>query len=77
MKVVTKSGKQGVVEIVKSTQSAVVVVDGVKHTVAFVRDAKKVVIKNDMLLHDGDLAVVKQELGQFIKKVDLGKKKRK
>lgn len=76
MTVTTKQGVQGVVEISKENQSAVVVVNGVRHVVAFVRDSKKVVIKNDMLLTDGDLAVVRQELNKFIKKQEDDKKKR-
>lgn len=76
MKVTTKNGKQGVVEISKEKQSATVTVDGVTRIVAFVRDSKKVVIKNDTLLSDGDLAVVRQELGKFIKKQEDDKKKR-
>ena len=77
MNVTTKNGKQGVVEIIKDTHSAVVIVDGVRHTVAFVRDQKKIVIKNDMLLNQGDLAVVRAELSKFIKKEDSSKKRRK
>lgn len=77
MNVITKNGEKAVVEIIGATHSAVVVVNGVRHTVAFVRDQKKIVIKNDMLLHDGDLAVVKQELNKFIKKQDDNKKRRK
>ena len=77
MNVVTKNGKQGVVEISNESQSAVVVVNGVRHVVAFVRDQKKIVVKNDMILHDGDLAVVRQELSKFIKKEDTSKKSRK
>ena len=76
MNVTTKNGKQGVVEISKENQSAVVVVNGVRHVVAFVRDSKKIVIKNDMLLTDGDLAVVRTELSKFIKKQEDDKKKR-
>ena len=76
MTVTTKQGKQGVVEVSKENQSAVVVVDGVRHVVAFVRDSKKIVIKNDMLLTDGDLAVVRAELSKFIKKQEDDKKKR-
>ena len=76
MNVVTKNGKQGVVEVSKEKQSAVVVVDGVRHVVAFVRDQKKIVVKNDMLLTDGDLAVVRAELSKFIKKQEDDKKKR-
>lgn len=77
MNVTTKNGKQGVVEIIKDTHSAVITVDGVRHTVAFVRDQKKIVIKNDMLLNQGDLAVVRAELSKFIKKEDSSKKRRK
>jgi hypothetical protein len=76
MNVTTKNGKQGVVEIIRDTYSAVVTVDGVRHTVAFVRDQKKIVIKNDMLLNQGDLAVVRAELSKFIKKQDDSSKKR-
>lgn len=77
MNVTTKNGKQGVVEIIKDTHSAVVTIDGVRHTVAFVRDQKKIVIKNDMLLNQGDLALVRVELSKFIKKEDNSKKRRK
>ena len=77
MNVVTKNGKQGVVEIIKDTHSAVITVDGVRHTVAFVRDQKKIVVKSDLWLHDGDLAVVRAELSKFIKKEDSSKKRRK
>ena len=76
MTVTTKQGKQGVVEVSKENQSAVVVVDGVRHVVAFVRDSKKIVIKNDMLLTDGDLSVVRAELSKSIKKQEDDKKKR-
>ena len=76
MTVTTKQGVQGVVEISKENQSAVVVVNGVRHVVAFVRDSKKIVVKNDMLLTDGDLAVVRLELSKFIKKQEDDKKKR-
>ncbi len=77
MNVVTKNGKQGVVEISKESQSAVVVVNGVRHTVAFVRDQKKIVVKNDLLLNDADLNKVRQELSKFIKKEDTSKKRSK
>lgn len=76
MNVITKNGEKAVVEIIGATYSAVVVVNGVRHVVAFVRDQKKIVIKNDMILHDSDLAVVRQELNKFIKKQDDDKKKR-
>ncbi len=76
MKVITKNGEQAVVEIIGATHSAVVVVNGVRHVVAFVRDQKKIVIKNDMLLTDGDLATVRLELSKFIKKQEDDKKKK-
>ena len=76
MKVITKNGEQAVVEIIGATHSAVVVVNGVRHVVAFVRDQKKIVIKNDMLLNQGDLALVRVELSKFIKKQEDDKKKR-
>ena len=77
MNVITKNGEKAVVEIIGATHSAVVVVNGVRHVVAFVRDQKKIVVKNDMILHDGDLAVVRAELSKFIKKDDNSKKRRK
>lgn len=77
MTVTTKQGKQGVVEVSKENQSAVVVVDGVRHVVAFVRDSKKIVIKNDLLLLPADLNKVREELGKFIKKEEPRSKKRK
>ena len=77
MNVTTKNGKQGVVEISKESQSAVVVVNGVRHVVAFVRDQKKIVIKNDLLLLPADLNKVRAELSKFIKKEDTSKKRRK
>lgn len=76
MNVTTKNGKQGVVEIIKDTHSAVITVDGVRHTVAFVRDQKKIVIKNDLLLLPADLNKVRAELSKFIKKQDDSSKKR-
>ena len=77
MTVTTKQGKQGVVEVSKEKQSAVVVVDGVRHVVAFVRDQKKIVIKNDLLLLPADLNKVREELSKFIKKEEPRSKKRK
>lgn len=77
MNVTTKNGKQGVVEISKESQSAVVVVNGVRHVVAFVRDQKKIVVKNDLLLLPADLNKVRAELSKFIKKEDTSKKRRK
>jgi hypothetical protein len=77
MKVVTKQGKQGEVKIDSKKHTAVIVFDGVEQLIAFVRDQKKVVVKNDMILHDGDLAAVRAELSKFIKKEDNSKKRRK
>ena len=77
MTVTTKQGKQGVVEVSKENQSAVVVVDGVRHVVAFVRDSKKIVIKNDLLLLPADLNKVREELSKFIKKEEPRSKKHK
>ena len=76
MKVITKNGKQGEVKIDSKKHTAVIVFDGVEQLIAFVRDQKKVVVKNDMILTDGDLAAVRAELSKFIKKED-SKKKRK
>ena len=76
MKVVTKQGKQGEVKIDSKKHTAVIVFDGVEQLIAFVRDQKKVVVKNDMILNPGDLAAVRAELSKFIKKED-SKKKRK
>ena len=77
MKVITKQGKQGEVKIDSKKHTAVIVFDGVEQLIAFVRDQKKVVVKNDMILHDGDLAAVRAELSKFIEKEDNSKKKRK
>lgn len=77
MKVITKQGKHGEVKIDSKKHTAVIVFDGVEQLIAFVRDQKKVVVKNDMLLTDGDLAAVRAELSKFIKKEDNSKKKRK
>ena len=76
MKVITKQGKQGEVKIDSKKHTAVIVFDGVEQLIAFVRDQKKVVVKNDMILNPGDLAAVRAELSKFIKKED-SKKKRK
>ena len=76
MNVITKNGEKAVVEIIGATHSAVVVVNGVRHVVAFVRDQKKIVIKNDLLLLPSDLNKVRAELSKFIKKQEDDKKKR-
>ena len=74
MKVVLQNGKEAELVISKEKANAVVVVDGVERVVAFVRDAKKVVIKNDMLVNQIDLQHIKAELSKFIKKVEDTKK---
>lgn len=74
MTVTTKNGKQGTVVIDSRNATASVEVEGRTYLVAFVRDAKKVVIKNDFVLNDSDLATVRQELQKFVKKQDNDKK---
>lgn len=76
MKVITKNGKQGEIKIDSKKHTAVIVFDNAEQLIAFVRDQKKVVVKNDIILTDGDLAAVRAELSKFIKKED-SKKKRK
>ena len=78
MRVVLQNGKEAELVISKEKANAVVIVDGRQHVVAFVRDAKKIVIKNDLLLLPVDLNKVKTELNKFIRKVeDTKKSKRK
>lgn len=73
-KIVLQNGKEAELVISKEQANAVVIVDGVRKVVAFVRDAKKIVVKNDMLLNPVDLQHVKFELGKFIRKVEDSKK---
>lgn len=77
MNVTLKNGKQGKVVISKADANARVEVEGKSFLVAFVRDAKKVVVKNDLLLTDGDLNHVKAELNKFVRKEEPKKAKRK
>ena len=77
MNVTLKNGKQGKVVISKADANARVEVEGQSFLVAFVRDAKKVVVKNDLLLTDSDLNHVKAELNKFIRKEEPKKAKRK
>ena len=77
MNVTLKNGKQGKVVISKADANARVEVEGQSFLVAFVRDAKKVVIKNDLLLTDSDLNHVKAELNKFVRKEEPKKAKRK
>ena len=76
MKVVTKQGKQGVVNIDSKSQIAVLTVDGVNYLIAYMRD-NKVKVKSDLYLNEGDLTAVRTNMNQFVKKVELGQKKRK
>ena len=76
MKTILKNGKQATLTIDTKAQAATVTTEGVNKLVAFVRDAKKLVIKNDMLLNQADLALVKSELGKTIKKEEVGKKRK-
>ena len=77
MNVTLKNGKQGKVVISKADANARVEVEGQSFLVAFVRDAKKIVIKNDLLLTDSDLNHVKAELNKFVRKEEPKKAKRK
>ena len=77
MNVTLKNGKQGKVVISKADANARIEVEGRSYLVAFVRDAKKVVIKNDLLLTDSDLNHVKAELNKFVRKEEPKKAKRK
>lgn len=77
MNVTLKNGKQGKVVISKADANARVEVEGKSFLVAFVRDAKKIVIKNDLLLTDSDLNHVKAELNKFVRKEEPKKAKRK
>ena len=49
--------------------------NGLQHLIAYIRD-NKVKIKSDLFLNDGDMAFVKSEMSQFIKKVDNSKKRK-
>ena len=77
MNVTLKNGKQGKVVISKADANARVEVEGRSYLVAFVRDAKKIVVKNDLLLTDSDLNHVKAELNKFVRKEEPKKAKRK
>lgn len=77
MNVTLKNGKQGKVVISKADANARVEVEGQSLLVAFVRDNKKVIVKNDLLLTDSDLNHVKAELNKFVRKEEPKKAKRK
>ena len=71
--VTTKKGLQGTLKIAGG--KAVLEVNGLQHLIAYIRD-NKVKIKSDLFLNDGDMALVKSEMSQFIKKVDNSKKRK-
>ena len=75
MNVTLKNNTQGTLTIDTKGQKAVVTVNGLDKMVAF-NCGNKVVIKNDMLLNQADLAYVKGQLAQFIKTVDNSKKRK-
>ena len=74
MNVTLKNGKQGKVVISKADANARVEVEGRSYLVAFVRNAKKIIVKNDLLLTDSDLNHVKAELNKFVRKPEDSKK---
>ena len=71
--VTTKKGLQGTLKI--EGGKAVLEVNGLQHLIAYIRD-NKLKIKSDLFLNDGDMAFVKSEMSQFIKKVDNSKKRK-
>lgn len=74
MNVTLKDGREAKVVISKADANARVEVEGRSYLVAFVRDAKKVVIKNDLLLNSIDLEHIKAELNKFVRKPEDSKK---
>lgn len=75
MNVTLKNGKQGTLTVDTKAQKTTLTVDGITYLIAFVRD-NKTIIKSDLFLNDGDMAMVRNEMQQFIKKVDNGKKRK-
>ena len=75
-KVITRKGQEVVLEISNRDQSARVQVGNVSYLIAYMRD-NKVKVKNDLILNDVDLARVRLEMKQFIKREDPKSKKRK
>ena len=75
MKVVLQNGQEATVVIDKSSQTAKVKVGNREYMVCYMRD-NKVKVKNDTILNSVDLAHVREEMKQFIKKpVDSKKSK--
>lgn len=75
MNVTTKQGTQAVLTIDTKGQKATLNVNGVDKLVSFIRN-NKIVIKNDMLLNESDMAYVKGQMAQFVKVVDNSKKRK-
>ena len=75
-KVITRKGQEGQLEISNRDQSARVQVGNVSYLVAYMRD-NKVKVKNDLILNEADLARVRTEMKQFIKREEPKSKKRK
>lgn len=73
--ITTKQGQTATLTIDTKTQKATLNTNGVVNLIAFIRD-NKIIIKNDMLLNDGDMASVKSQMTQFIKNVETGKKRK-
>ena len=78
MKVITKKGNKGTVNIDTKKQAAILIDENNNsYLIAYMRD-NKVKIKSDLHLNEVDLATVKQEMAKFIKAdTSLAKKKRK
>ena len=75
MKVVLQNGQEATVVIDKSSQTAKVKVGNREYMVCYMRD-NKVKVKNDTILNSVDLAHVREEMKQFIKKpIDSKKSK--
>lgn len=75
MKVTLQNGQEATVVIDKSSQTAKVKVGNREYMVCYMRD-NKVKVKNDTILNSVDLAHVREEMKQFIKKpVDSKKTK--
>lgn len=75
MKVTLQNGQEATVVIDKSSQTAKVKVGNREYMVCYMRD-NKVKVKNDTILNSVDLAHVREEMKQFIKKpIDSKKSK--
>ena len=75
MKVTTKQHTQAELVINTKAQTTELHIDGQVKLIAFIRN-NKVVIKSDLFLSDNDLAQVRKDMTQFIKKEDTSAKTR-